>query len=87
MKRKLFRAAALAGAFATLLASPALPQATTFHKYVALGDSLTAGVSGNCLVTRHQLRSYPKLVADALGIGDFQQPLVSERAVSGPTGV
>src|SRR4029453_8107210 len=45
-------------------------------------------VEGNCLVTRHQQRSYPKLVADALGISDFQQPLVSERALgaAGATG-
>lgn len=82
MKRKLFRAAALSG-LAWLLGSPLHAQ-TTFRKYVALGDSLTAGVSGNCLVTRHQIRSYPKLVADALGIGDFQQPLVSERALGAP---
>jgi lysophospholipase L1-like esterase len=82
----LFRAAALAGALAALL-PPTLHAQTTFHKYVALGDSLTAGVEGGCLVTRHQQRSYPKLVADALGITDFQQPLFSERAVSGPAGV
>jgi lysophospholipase L1-like esterase len=35
-------------------------------------------------VTRHQQRSYPKLVADALGISDFQQPLISERALGAP---
>jgi lysophospholipase L1-like esterase len=86
MKRTLFRAAALAGALAAVR-TPTLSAQTTFHKYVALGDSLTAGVEGGCLVTRHQQRSYPKLVADALGITDFQQPLVSERAVTGPVGV
>jgi lysophospholipase L1-like esterase len=84
MKKMLFRAVALAGAFAAFLASPARPQPMTFHKYVALGDSLTAAVEGNCLVTRHQQRSYPKLVADALGISDFQQPLISERALGAP---
>jgi lysophospholipase L1-like esterase len=84
MKRT-FRAAASAGALTALLVSPLFSQ--TFHKYVALGDSLTAAVEGNCLVERHQRRSYPKLVADALGIGDFQQPFISERAVSGPVGV
>jgi lysophospholipase L1-like esterase len=86
MKRMPFRAAFGIAALSALLASPLLAQ-TTFHKYVAIGDSLTAGVEGNCLVTRHQQRSFPKLVADALGISDFQQPLVSERAVTGPTGV
>jgi lysophospholipase L1-like esterase len=85
MKKMLFRATAGLGILSALFASPLFSQ--TFHKYVALGDSLTAGVSGNCLVTRHQQRSFPKLVADALGITDFQQPLLSERAVSGPTGV
>jgi lysophospholipase L1-like esterase len=83
MKRMLFRAVVLAGALAASL-PPTLHAQTTFHKYVALGDSLTAAVEGGCLVTRHQQRSYPKLVADALGITDFQQPLVSEKALSNP---
>jgi lysophospholipase L1-like esterase len=85
MKRT-FRAVASAGALTALLVSPLLSQ-TAFRKYVALGDSLTAAVEGNCLVERHQRRSYPKLVADALGIGEFEQPFISERAVSGPVGV
>ena len=81
MKRTLFRAVVSAGAFTALLAAPLFSQ-TTFHKYVALGDSLTAGVEGVCLVERHQNRSYPKLVADQLGISDFQQPLLSERPLT-----
>jgi lysophospholipase L1-like esterase len=83
MKRMLFRAAAGVGVLSALFASPLFSQ-TTFHKYVALGDSLTAGVEGTCLVERHQQRSYPKLVADQLGIADFQQPLLSERALTSP---
>lgn len=86
MKRMPFRAAVSVATLSALFASPLFSQ-TTFHKYVAIGDSLTAGVEGSCLVTRHQQRSFPKLVADALGITDFQQPLVSERAVTGSTGV
>jgi lysophospholipase L1-like esterase len=81
MKRMLFRAAVSAGVLTVLAASPLFSQ-TTFHKYVALGDSLTAGVEGVCLVERHQNRSYPKLVAGQLGISDFQQPLLSERALT-----
>ena len=81
MKRMPFRAAAGVAALSALFASPLFSQ-TTFHKYVAIGDSLTAGVEGNCLVTRHQVRSYPKLLADALGITDFQQPLLAERAIT-----
>ena len=86
MKKMGFRAAVGAATLSALFASPLFSQ-TTFHKYVALGDSLTAAVEGSCLVTRHQQRSYPKLVADALAISDFQQPLISERAVTSPTGV
>jgi lysophospholipase L1-like esterase len=79
--KKLFRTAASGAALLALLAAPAYSQ-TTFRKYVALGDSLTAGVEGNCLVERHQRRSYPKLVADEIGITDFQQPLLSELPLS-----
>ncbi len=80
MKRMLFRAALAAGVVTALAASPSFSQ-TTFHKYVALGDSLTAGVEGVCLVERHQIHSFPKVVAEQLGIADFQQPLLSERAL------
>jgi lysophospholipase L1-like esterase len=83
MKGSHFRASAGVAVLSALLASPVFSQ-TTFHKYVALGDSLTAGVEGTCLVERHQQRSYPKLVADQLGISDFQQPLLSERALTSP---
>ncbi|MDQ5870966.1 MAG: SGNH/GDSL hydrolase family protein [Acidobacteriota bacterium] len=77
MKTTLFRTAATVGGLLALFATPGYAQ-TTFRKYVALGDSLTAAVEGNCLVGRHQQRSYPKLVAEKLGISDFQQPLLSE---------
>ena len=51
-------------------------------------NSLTAGVEGNCLVERHQRKSFPKLVADQLGISDFQQPLLGELPLTSPgTGV
>jgi lysophospholipase L1-like esterase len=83
MKRSLSRAAVSAGVFTALLAAPVFSQ-TTFRKYVALGDSLTAGFEGGCLVQRHQNRSYPKIVAEQLNIADFQQPLVSEKALSNP---
>jgi lysophospholipase L1-like esterase len=79
----LFRAALSAGVLTAFAASPLFSQ-TTFHKYVALGDSLTAAVEGSCLVQRHQNRSYPKIVATQIGVTDFQQPLLSERALSNP---
>jgi len=82
MKKMGFRTAVGAVLLSAIFASPLLSQ--TFHKYVALGDSLTAAFEGGCLVQRHQNRSYPKIVATQLGITDFQQPLVSERALSSP---
>ncbi|HEU5251170.1 MAG TPA: SGNH/GDSL hydrolase family protein [Thermoanaerobaculia bacterium] len=82
MKRMGFRAATGAALLLAFFVSPLHSQ--TFHKYVALGDSLTAAFEGGCLVERHQQRSYPKLVADTLGIADFQQPLVSEKALTSP---
>lgn len=87
MTSRLFRTAAAAGVLLAFVAAPVYSQ-TTFRKYVALGDSLTAAVEGNCLVERHQRKSYPKLVADTLGISDFQQPLLSELPLTTPgTGV
>jgi long-chain fatty acid transport protein len=52
-----------------------------FKTYVALGDSLTAGVSSASLVQTHQVRSYPALLAQQAGVADFQQPLVSEPGI------
>lgn len=77
MKTKFTRAAAAAGAIA-FLAAGSLSAQTTFHKYVALGDSLTAGVQGACLVGRNQKVAYPALVAKSIGITDFELPLVGE---------
>jgi hypothetical protein len=83
MKRSLFRAAVSAGVLALLLAAPAYSQ-TTFHKLVGVGDSLIAGEEGGCLVERYQNRSWMKLVATQLGITDFQQPLIAEKALTNP---
>ncbi|HEY3171901.1 MAG TPA: SGNH/GDSL hydrolase family protein [Thermoanaerobaculia bacterium] len=83
MKSMLFRAAVSAGVLTALAASPLFSQ-TTFHKFVGVGDSLVAGEEGNCLVERHQNRSWVKQVANQLGISDFQQPLISEKALSNP---
>jgi lysophospholipase L1-like esterase len=75
---------ALSLALLTVLAAAPEARGQVFHKYVALGDSLTSGVEGGCLVARHQTRSYPKLIADAIGITDFQQPIVNEKALTSP---
>jgi lysophospholipase L1-like esterase len=72
---------AVASALALLSARPAAAQ---FDKYVALGDSLTAGFQSNCLVQRNQVNSYPAQIARALGITDFEQPLVQEIGLTSP---
>ncbi|HXT20148.1 MAG TPA: SGNH/GDSL hydrolase family protein, partial [Thermoanaerobaculia bacterium] len=87
--------------FAVVLAIVALclpPQAASavdtgtanFTRYVALGDSLTAGFCSGGLVRNCQLGSYPLLVfAQATGRSPqeastiFQQPLVSTPGISG----
>ncbi|HEY2797141.1 MAG TPA: SGNH/GDSL hydrolase family protein [Thermoanaerobaculia bacterium] len=66
----------------SLLAAPL--RAQTFQKYVALGDSLTAGWQSGCLVQRNQQMSYPAVLAQTLGVADFQQPLVQEIALTDP---
>lgn len=72
---------AFASTLALLAAGPAAAQ---FDKYVALGDSLTAGFESGCLVERNQVNSYPAQIARALSISDFEQPLVQEIALTNP---
>ncbi len=82
MKTNAFRAV-----FALNVILVGLPLAAQpFNKYVALGDSITAAVQGACLVERHQIRSYSKVIATQLGIADFQQPIVGEAALVPPIG-
>jgi lysophospholipase L1-like esterase len=72
------------GLAAGLFALAAVPASAQFDHYVALGDSLTAGVEGNCLVQRNQEASFPAVIAQQLHMTDFQQPLVQELALSNP---
>jgi hypothetical protein len=81
MKNTTLRSVALSAAVALAAAAPLSAQ---FDYYVALGDSLTAGVEGNCLVQRNQLASFPAVIAHQLGLTDFQQPLVQELALTSP---
>ncbi|MGE0452827.1 MAG: SGNH/GDSL hydrolase family protein [Vicinamibacteria bacterium] len=46
--------------------------------YVALGDSLTAGVVSSSLVVTHQRASFPALIARSAALPAFEQPTVSE---------
>ena len=48
-----------------------------FSNYVAIGNSLTAGYQSGSLVEDHQKYSFPNLIAQQLGITDFEQPTIS----------
>ncbi len=52
-----------------------------FSRYVALGDSLTAGYASGGLVMTYQQGSYPALLAQQAGVTDFELPLVSEPGI------
>jgi len=52
-----------------------------FSKYVAVGNSLTAGYSNGALYQEAQKYSYPNLIARQLHIKDFEQPLVSSPGI------
>ena len=69
--------ALLLGLVAALAAGAAVAQ-VDFSQYVALGDSLTAGVTNFGSVETYQKNSVPAIIARQAGITSFQQPLVSE---------
>ena len=54
---------------------------TELTKYVAIGDSLSAGYQSGGLVADYQKYSVPNLIAKQLGISDFQQPLISSPGI------
>jgi len=61
-----------------VLVAPALAQQAALSNYVALGDSLTAGLVNGSLVETHQRNSYPALIARQAGLDLFAQPTVTE---------
>ncbi|MFN2385833.1 MAG: SGNH/GDSL hydrolase family protein [Thermoanaerobaculia bacterium] len=88
MRTHAFRAALLFATGALFAAGSLRAQDQPFRKYVALGNSITAGIQGNCLVERHQRKTYPAIITRQLGITDFQLPLVGEtRTVTNPARV
>jgi len=61
-------------------------QGVDFSKYIAVGNSLTAGFQDNGLYREGQLNSFPAILAQQLqlvGGGDFMQPLFSEAQANG----
>jgi lysophospholipase L1-like esterase len=67
-------------ALAVLVSSTPLVAQPSFRKYVAVGDSLTAGFTNGSLVLTHQQFSWPALLAGQTGtpITSFQQPYITE---------
>ncbi|MFN3414341.1 MAG: SGNH/GDSL hydrolase family protein, partial [Thermoanaerobaculum sp.] len=53
-----------------------------FTRYVALGDSLTAGYASGGLAKFYQEHSYPAILARQFGMASFQQPLVSDPGIA-----
>ncbi|MCF7796548.1 MAG: hypothetical protein K9N11_02960 [Lentisphaeria bacterium] len=53
-----------------------------FTHYVALGNSLTAGVSNGALYEAAQRNSFPNLIARVVEMADFQQPLMADSGFS-----
>ncbi len=75
------RKALLLGLVVALGGGVALAQ-VDFTRYVALGDSYGAGFSNLSLVQKHQLNSYPAIIARQTGFsGTFQQPLISDPGI------
>lgn len=63
-----------------------MPQKPDFSRYVAVGNSLTAGFASGGLYREGQLVAYPNLIAGQLedaGGGTFTQPLFSEAEKNG----
>lgn len=75
------------GAFACGGGSPAGPDedGLDFSRYVAIGNSLTAGYMNGALGLEGQSCSYPRLLAGQAGAGgNFSQPLVAAPGISEP---
>jgi len=65
---------------ALLLAGGAVAQ-VDFTKYVALGDSLTAGFASNGLAQFYQSDSYPMILSQQFGMSAFAQPTISDPGI------
>ncbi len=46
-----------------------------FSKYMAIGNSITAGYQSGALFKEGQVASYPAFLAKQAGVSDFQQPI------------
>ncbi len=67
--------------FQTHTLGPVDSGTASFSKYVAVGNSLTAGYENGALYQEAQKYSFPNLLAQQLRIKDFEQPLVSSPGI------
>ncbi len=78
---------ALLGCEPKLDAPAASPGTADFSRYVAVGNSLTAGYADGGLYRAGQLNSYPSIIANQLkavgGAAEFRQPLFAENQANG----
>lgn len=74
------RKACILGVAALFLAGLASAQ-VDFSKYVALGDSLTAGYASGGLAKMYQDHSYPLILSQQFGMATFQQPTISDPGI------
>ncbi|MGM0589884.1 MAG: SGNH/GDSL hydrolase family protein [Bacteroidota bacterium] len=58
-----------------------------YSKYVAVGNSLTAGYQSSSLYESAQQYSFPNLIARQLRIENFEQPLISDPGIGGRLGL
>ncbi len=52
-------------------------------RYVAIGNSLTAGYQSSSLYQSAQVYSYPNLIANQAGLTSFAQPLIADPGIGG----
>jgi lysophospholipase L1-like esterase len=81
--RKLIRLAAVTLLLSCVSAAPLLAQRgnANFTRFVALGDSLSAGYASDSLLFTHQQFSPAAIIARQAGANDFQIPAISEPGI------
>ena len=80
--KRSFRPFLLAALVGLAVLSSTIAQAqVAFTRYVALGDSLTAGFQSGSLNRTYQANSYPALIARQGAAASFEQPLVTEPGI------
>jgi lysophospholipase L1-like esterase len=79
---KIARKALLLGLVLSLAVTGGASAQVDFTKYVAVGDSLTAGYASSGLAEYYQAYSFPSQIARQAMPGQFQQPLVANPGIN-----